>query len=264
MPELSTLPSPHELIRRIEAEARPGGAWTYDADPTWANCAAIVFPERILLRITADAAGYAWQVEQWDLGDDTYQAIPGQRGTAATPTEMAEVAVRFIDEHNVGEPVPVTVYPLAEELGERILAGYPRAHWRSYVNDVYAFVLEYPNEQRLAFWDEADFMGSIAGYTWTREQYDPAEDRWVSVAASSDMVSIGQLRGTIAQFHDTAETRYRAVGAPAVTRNLFVRADRPASEELARRLAERAAALGHDGPTDAGVTRPAPRIAPSR
>lgn len=264
MPKLSTLPSPRELIRRIEAEARPGGAWTYDADPTWSDGSAIVFPERILLRITADATGYAWQVEQWEPGDDAYQAIPGQRGIAATPVEMAEVAVRFIDEHNVGEPVPVTVYPLAEELGERILAGYPRAHWRSYVNDVYAFVLEYPNGQRLAFWDEADFMGSIAGYTWTREDYDPSEDRWVSVAASSDMVSIGQLRRTVAQFHDTAETRYRAVKSPAVTRNLDARPERTTGEELARRLAERAAALGHDEPTDAGVTRPVARIAPSR
>lgn len=264
MPELSTLPTPHELIRRIEAEARPGGVWTYDADPTWSDGSAIVFPERILLRITADAAGYAWQVEQWDPGDDTYQPAPGQRGTAATPTEMAEVAVRFIDEHNLGEPAPVTVYPLAEELGERILAGYPHAHWRSYVNDVYAFVLEYPNEQRLAFWDEADFMGSIAGYTWTRENYDPTEDRWTPVEASSDMVSIGQLRRIVAQFHDTAETRYRVVQAPAVTRDLDARAERTAGEELVRRLAERAAALGHDEPTDAGTTQPVPRFAPSR
>lgn len=264
MSELSTLPSPHELIRRIEAEARPGGAWTYDADPTWSKDAAIVFPERLLLRITTEDQGYGWQVERWDPSDDTYRPAPGQHGTAATPVEMADLAVGFIDEHNAGEPVPVTVYPLAEELGERIQAGYPRAHWRSYVNDVYAFVLEYPNEQRLAFWDEADFMGSIAGYTWTHEDYDPAEDRWVPVASSSDMVSIGQLRRTVAEFHDAGETNHRAGERAALARSLPACAERTAGDEVARRLAERAAALGDDAHTSVGSAPTPTRTAPGR
>ncbi len=270
MPDALTLPTAHELIRRIEAEARPGGAWTYDADPAWSPEGTIVFPERLLLRITRDDEhpGYTWRIEQWNPADETYQPVPGQSGAAESPTAMAEVAVAFIDEHNAGEPLPVTVYPLADELGERIQAGYPRAHWTHYVNDVYAAVFEYPAKRRLAFWDEADFMGSIDGYTWAIEEYRPAEERWVPVAASSDMVSIGQLRRTIADFHNLGETPYRTpdgpADAPAAARDLAIRAGRAeVREQLAQQLAAREAALGVD--QAAPTASPAPgRSTPSR
>jgi hypothetical protein len=271
MPDAMTLPSAHELVRRIEAEARPGGAWTYDADPSWSQDAAIVFPERILLRVSRndETLGYAWQMERWNPSDETYQPVTGQTGQAANPGEMAAVAVAFIDEHNIGEPVPVTVYPLAEELGERIQAGYPRAHWQHYVNDVYAFVFEYPNERRLAFWDEADFMGSIDGYTWVQEEFSPAENRWMTVAASSDMVSLGQLRRTVAEFNDTGEAAYRSPAetpdARVAARSLPARAGRPdAGDELVRRLSERAAALTDDERGLAAPARTSSRPGPGR
>lgn len=271
MPDAITLPSAHELIRRIEAEARPGGAWTYDADPTWSADAAIIFPERLLLRIsrTEDAPGYAWQSERWDPTDETYQPIPGASGRVGSPGEMAEVAVAFIDEHNVGEPVPVTVYPLADELGERIQAGYPRAHWQHYLNEVYAFVFAYPNERRLAFWDEANFMGSIDGYTWVEEAFSPAENQWVPVSASSDMVSIGQLRRVIAAFHDTGEAPHRVVSqrpeAPTADRGLGARSEQQGvGEQLTRHLAERAAALTDDDHEPATLTTAPGRTSPGR
>lgn len=268
MPDALTLPTAHELIRRIEAEARPGGAWTYDADPAWSADGTIVFPERLLLRITRDddQPGYTWRTEQWDRVDETYRPVPGQEGAAESPSAMADVAVAFIDEHNAGEPLPVTVYPLADELGARIKAGYPRAHWDYYVNDVYAAVFEYPQLRRLAFWDEADFMGSIDGYTWAQEEYQPGLDRWVPVAASSDMVSLGQLRRTIADFHNLGETPYRhtsdTADARVAARDLAVEAGWDgAREQLERRLAERAAALDAGEPphgADPAQGRPAP------
>ena len=45
-------PTSHQLVQLLEEEHRPGGAWIYHADPDWSPSAAIVFPERILLRIT--------------------------------------------------------------------------------------------------------------------------------------------------------------------------------------------------------------------
>lgn len=263
MAEVTLLPGAHELVRRIEAEHRPGGGWIYDADPSWSADATIVFPERILLRIartTDEDPRYSWQIERWDPADETYQPIPGQAGSVAAPLEMIEQAVAFIDAHNAGEPLPVTVYPLAYELGDRIAAGYPRAHWQHYTNDVYADVFEYPGLRRLAFWDEANFMGSIDGYTWVQEEYRPGEDRWVAVAASSDVVSLGQLRRTIADFHNTGEAPYHPPVAPSespdVTRGAARGTEALARAEVARRLAERAAALGGDDPAPGAAPAP--------
>lgn len=266
MPDATTLPTAHELIRRIEAQDRPAGAWTYDADPSWSNAGTIVFPERILLRIERDDEnpGYLWQVERWDQAQETYEPVTSQSGTAAHPIAMAEIAVAFIDEHDLGEQGPSSVYPLAYELGNRIAAGYPRAHWLHYTNDVFADVFEYPGQRRLAFWDEADFMGSIDGYTWVLEEFSSAENAWRTVSASSDMVSIGQLRRTIADFHDKGEAAYRALAAPpeapVAGRSIHApTAHGAADDELARRLAERAAALTADEPTP-----PTAAPAPSR
>lgn len=148
-----------------------GGAWIYHADPDWSPSAAIVFPERILLRITPAAgdAGYVWGVEEWDGRDQNLPARPRRHRIGGDAAEMIGIASSFIDEENIGEPLPVTAYPLAEELAERITAGYPDAHWRSYVNSAYGNVLEYPERRRLTFRDEANFMGSIDGYTWMME-----------------------------------------------------------------------------------------------
>jgi len=271
MPDATTLPTAHELIRRIEAQDRPAGAWTYDADPAWSNAGTIVFPERILLRIERDDQnpGYAWQVERWDPAQEIYEPMPSRSGTAEHPIAMAEIAVAFIDEHDRGEQGPSSVYPLAYELGDRIGAGYPRAHWLHYTNDVFADVFEYPGQRRLAFWDEADFMGSIDGYTWVLEEFSPAENSWVTVSASSDMVSIGQLRRTIADFHDTGEAPYRAPAAPpdalVAGRSLPARAEQNvARDELTRRLAERAAALSGDEPAPAAAAPAPSRPGPGR
>ena len=55
MADTETQPTSHQLVQILEEEHRPGGAWIYHADPDWSPSAAIVFPERILLRITPAA-----------------------------------------------------------------------------------------------------------------------------------------------------------------------------------------------------------------
>lgn len=206
MPENRGQLSAHQLVHLIEEHHRPGGAWTYDADPSWSREGTIVFAERILLRVAQaqDAhglpAGYDWSIEAWDPGDETYRSTTG--GHAPDKEAMIEVATRFIDEHNIGEPLPLTVYPLAAELVERVRTGYPRAQWRSYTNDVFGSVLEYPEHRRLTFWDEANFMGSIDGYTWQVETFSPHEQRWeVTASNHGQVISLTELREVIADFH---------------------------------------------------------------
>jgi len=267
--ETQPQPTSHQLVQVLEEEHRPGGAWIYHADPDWSPSAAIVFPERILLRITSAAgdAGYVWGVEEWDGRDETYRPVPGGTGSAATPEQMIGVAATFIDEENIGEPLPPTTYPLAEELAERITTGFPDAHWRSYLNDVYGNVLEYPGRLRLTFWDEANFMGSIDGYTWQLEVWSTRQQAWVEVEPFSEVLSITELRAVIGAFHDENErdladehaaTRSGpAVGALARDAvNASHRATR-----LTEKLAARAAQLDPD-PTaarsaEAGVSRTA-------
>ena len=180
---------------------------------------------------------------------------------------MIGVAATFIDEENIGEPLPPTTYPLAEELAERITTGFPDAHWRSYLNDVYGNVLEYPGRLRLTFWDEANFMGSIDGYTWQLEVWSTRQQAWVEVEPFSEVLSITELRAVIGAFHDENErdladehaaTRSGpAVGALARDAvNASHRATR-----LTEKLAARAAQLDPD-PTaarsaEAGVSRTA-------
>ena len=207
MADTETQPTSHQLVQILEEEHRPGGAWIYHADPDWSPSAAIVFPERILLRITPAAgdAGYVWGVEEWDGRDQNYRPVRDGTGSAATPAEMIGIASSFIDEENIGEPLPVTAYPLAEELAERITAGYPDAHWRSYVNSAYGNVLEYPERRRLTFRDEANFMGSIDGYTWMMEVWSNRQQSWVEVKPFSEVLSIAELRTVISTFHDETE-----------------------------------------------------------
>lgn len=89
-----TQPTSHQLVQILEEEHRPGGAWIHHADPGWSPSAAIVFPGRILLRITpaASDAGYVWGVEEWDGLDQTYRLIRDRTGTVSTPAEMIRVA----------------------------------------------------------------------------------------------------------------------------------------------------------------------------
>jgi hypothetical protein len=265
MPE--TQPTSHQLVQILEEEHRPGGAWIYHADPNWSPSAAIVFPERILLRITAAAgdAGYVWGVEEWDGRDQTYRPVRDRSGSASSPAEMIGIASSFIDEENIGEPLPVTTYPLAEELAERITAGYPDAHWRYYVNSAYGNVLEYPERRRLTFWDEANFMGSIDGYTWVMEVWSARQQDWVEVEPFSEVLSITELRTVISTFHAETErdlayersggtSRGTAVGPVGALGRDAVNASR-----LATRLTEQLAARAEDlDPSPATTTRPGP------
>ena len=271
MADTETQPTSHQLVQILEEEHRPGGAWIYHADPDWSPSAAIVFPERILLRITPAAgdAGYVWGVEEWDGRDQTYRPVRDGTGSAATPAEMIGIASSFIDEENIGEPLPVTVYPLAEELAERITAGYPDAHWRSYVNSAYGNVLEYPERRRLTFWDEANFMGSIDGYTWVLEVWSARQQSWVEVEPFSEVLSITELRAAISTFHAEAERnlayeRAATTNGPAPSVGGLAR-DAVNASHLATRLTEQLAAraehLDPSGATDGsrpGTERSAP------
>ena len=264
-------PTSHQRVQIPEEEHRPAGAWIYHADPDWSPSAAIVFPERILLRITPAAgdAGYVWGVEEWDGRDQTYRPVRDGTGSAATPAEMIGIASSFIDEENIGEPLPVTVYPLAEELAERITAGYPDAHWRSYVNSAYGNVLEYPERRRLTFWDEANFMGSIDGYTWVLEVWSARQQSWVEVEPFSEVLSITELRAAISTFHAEAERnlayeRAATTNGPAPSVGGLAR-DAVNASHLATRLTEQLAAraehLDPSGATDGsrpGTQRSAP------
>jgi uncharacterized small protein (DUF1192 family) len=180
---------------------------------------------------------------------------------------MIGVAATFIDEENIGEPLPLTTYPLAQELAERITAGYPDAHWRSYLNDVYGNVLEYPGRLRLTFWDEANFMGSIDGYTWQLEVWSTRQQAWVEVEPFSEVLSITELRAVIGAFHDENErdladdhATTRSVPAVGALARDAVHASHRATR-LTEQLAARATQLDPD-PTaarsaEAGVSRTA-------
>lgn len=272
MADTQTQPTSHQLLQVLEEEHRPGGAWIYHTDPDWSPSAAIVFPERILLRITTAAgdAGYVWGVEEWDGRDETYRPVPGGAASAATPEAMIGIAATFIDEENIGEPLPLTTYPLAEELAERITAGYPHAHWRSYVNNAYGNVLEYPERQRLTFWDDANFMGSIDGYTWVMEVWSTRQQNWVEVEPFSDVLSITELREVISTFHDENERDLadeRAVlrGGGEPTARTLAR-DAVHASHRATRLTEQLAARAEELDPDsagasglrAGVSRTSP------
>ena len=253
-------PTSHQLVQLLEEEHRPGGAWIYHADPDWSPSAAIVFPERILLRITPAAgdSGYVWGVEEWDGRDQTYRPVRDGTGSAATPAEMIGIASSFIDEENIGEPLPVTVYPLAEELAERITAGYPDAHWRSYVNSAYGNVLEYPERRRLTFWDEANFMGSIDGYIWVMEVWSNRQQNWVEVEPFSEVLSITELRAAISTFHagterDLAYERAATTNGPAPSVGGLAH-DAVNASHLATRLTEQLAARAEDLDPSPGTT----------
>lgn len=128
----------------------------------------------------------------------------------------------------------MTAYPLAAELAERITAGYPDAHWRYYVSSTYGNVLEYPEKRRLTFWDEANFMGSIDGYTWVMEVWSDRQRNWVEVEPFSAVASITELRAVISTFH--AHTERDLAHEHATTTNSTA----PSMSELARDAANAA------------------------
>ncbi|MHC9043328.1 hypothetical protein ACYX8G_02020 [Microbacterium saperdae] len=270
MADTEPQPTSHQLVQILEEEHRPGGAWIYHADPHWSPSAAVVFPERILLRITPAAgnAGYVWGVEEWDGRDQTYRPVRDGTGSAGTPAEMIGIASSFIDEENIGEPAPVTAYPLAEELGERIHAGYPDARWRYFVNSAYGSVLEYPGRRRLTFWDEANVMGSIDGYTWVMEVWSARQQSWVEVEPLSEVLSITELRAVISTFHaeterDLAYERTDTTNGPAPSVGGLAR-DAGRASHLATRLTEQLAERAEDldpstAATDAQRSAPAAR-----
>lgn len=157
----------------------------------------------------------------------------------------------------------MTTYPLAEELAERITAGYLDAHWRSYVNSAYGNVLEYPERRRLTFWDEANFMGSIDGYTWVMEVWSARQKDWVEVEPFSEILSITELRAVISTFHaeterDLAYERAATTNGPAPSVSGLAR-DAVNASHLATRLAEQLAARAEDlDPSPATTTGPGP------
>ncbi len=97
-------------------------------------------------------------------------------------------------------------------------------------------------------------MGSIDGYTWIRETWSPQQQQWEQTAAGSDVVSLRQLRRTVADFNADGESRLQHAPTPTPQRPTSGRGtgiDGQAREALTRRLAERQAQL------DSGVDEPA-------
>lgn len=246
--------APIEVVRQLEEHHRPGGSWTYDPDSARRDTA-VVFPERLLLRIdAAPQGGYTWAEETFDPIEEVYKPTPGRTGTAGSVHEMLVAASTFIDDHNQGDAVPVSAYPLAYELEDRIAAGYPGAHWKHYQNSVYASVFEYPGLRRIQFWDEADFMGSISGYTWIEEAWSPESQSWQQQAESDDVVTITQMQQTIVSLHRTGEHVHAVTAAGGGTPT--GRLDRATLERL---MGDRSAQL-HPSPVEQTTDRDAPGL----
>ena len=127
----------------------------------------------------------------------------------------------------------------------------------------------YPERRRLTFWDEANFMGSIDGYTWVLEVWSARQQSWVEVEPFSEVLSITELRAAISTFHAEAERnlayeRAATTNGPAPSVGGLAR-DAVNASHLATRLTEQLAARAEDldpsGATDGsrpGTERSAP------
>lgn len=158
---------------------------------------------------------------------------------------MSEPQARPSPEPDQGEN------PLAYELAEQLAADSPDGSWVYYVNDVFGNVFEYADQQRLIFWDKANFMGSIDGYAWELERWSPDRQRWDKVATQPGIYSRRELEHLLRVFTTAGST-----GPHWVSQADAHAASRPtrADNRLTRLLQARAQALDAAPDSEPGKT----------
>lgn len=95
------------------------------------------------------------------------------------------------------------------ELAEQLRDEYrDLVDWSVYENDTFAQVFEFKEHRRMQVWGEANFMGSIDGYSWQEQLWSGSE--WVDVTEISTEngippLSVRELRAQLAAFRIEAE-----------------------------------------------------------
>ena len=86
--------------------------------------------------------------------------------------------------------------------------------WSIYESDDYAQVFEFPRHRRIRVWEEADFMGSLEGYSWQEQVW--RSNIWgnvtpISTEAGIPPLSVEELRTRLNAFAEEAEpVRFKA------------------------------------------------------
>lgn len=105
--------------------------------------------------------------------------------------------------------LPPDDVPTIAELAEQLRNEYKDlTDWSVYENEAYAQVFEFKEHRRMQVWDEADFMGSIDGYSWQEQLWSGSE--WVDVTEISTEngvppLSVRELRAHLDAFRIEAE-----------------------------------------------------------
>lgn len=152
----------------------------------------------------------------------------------------------------IGEPDPLqppgetpSIADLAEQLREEYGENAP---WRIYENDIYAHVFEFAEHRRLQIWDEADFMGSIDGYSWQEQVWSGAE--WVDVTVISTEngippLSVHEIRTRLEEFRTEADaTRPEMLTTREAALDRLARSALGASARMAHKVAQLDQQLG--------------------
>lgn len=105
--------------------------------------------------------------------------------------------------------LPLDDVPTIAELAEQLRDEYrDLADWSVHENDAFAQVFEFKDHRRMQVWDEANFMGSIDGYSWQEQLWSGSE--WVDVTEISTEngvppLSVQELRAHLDAFRIEAE-----------------------------------------------------------
>lgn len=131
--------------------------------------------------------------------------------------------------------------PTIADLAGRLRDEYPEtSDWSVYENEVFAQVFEFKEHRRLQVWDEADFMGTIDGYSWQEQLWSGSE--WVDVTEIStedgnSPLSPLELRERLTTFRREAEeTRPDSLTPREAVFDRMVRSALGSSAKLARKV----------------------------
>lgn len=131
--------------------------------------------------------------------------------------------------------------PTAAELVDQLRTEETEpAGWSVYENEVFAQVFEFTEHRRLQVWDEADFIGSIEGYSWQEQLWSGSE--WVDVTEISTEdgtppLSVLELRERLATFRREAEeTRPDSLTPREAVFDRMARSALGSSAKLARKV----------------------------